>query len=208
MSSADEIRHYETRLARDGSAQAHAALAEAYRRAGRLDEAAALCRQGLERHPGYATTRFVLAKTLLDRGEVGGARAEIERFLQGEPQHEPALRLAAECALRSADPRAALEYLVRLLALDPEDRALQGQARALEVAVTRRVAPGVGGLWPLLLDDTYATVTFGDLCTDQGLLDEATAVFSRIVLREPGHDLARARLMDLGRGRVQARRRG
>lgn len=208
MPTADDIRHHEARLAREPSSQAYAALAEAYRRAGRLGEAVRVCRQGIERYPAYSTARFVLAKALLDREEVQEARAEVERFLQVEPDHEPALRIAAECALRLADPPAALGYLRRLGVLDPDDRVAQGQLRALEVATGRgRVAAEAGGLWPVLSDDdTFATVTFGDLCLAQGLLDEATAVFSRIVLRRPDHDIARARLADLGRPRSQARR--
>jgi hypothetical protein len=63
-----------------------------------------------------------------------------------------------------------------------------------------------GGLWPLLVDDTYATVAFGELCLQQGLTDEATAVFSRIVVRQPDHEIARARLGELGRPRSPARR--
>src|SRR5262249_27330343 len=82
---ADDIRHHEARLARDPSSQAYAALAEAYRRGGRLDDAIRVCRQGLERHPTYSTARFILAKVLLDRDEVVEARAEVERFLQAEP---------------------------------------------------------------------------------------------------------------------------
>jgi tetratricopeptide (TPR) repeat protein len=207
LPTADDIRHLETRLAREPSSQAYAALADAYRRAGRVDEAIDLCRRGLERHPGYATARLILAKALVDREDVGGARAEVERFLEREPDHEPALRLAVECALRLADPRGALAHLRRLLALDPDDRTAQGQLRALEVA-TGRAGPGgeAGGLWPVLGDDTYATVAFGDLCVAQGLLDEATAVFGRLVLRAPDHDIARTRLAELGRLRGQARR--
>ena len=207
MPTADDIRHLEARLAREPSSQAYAALAEAYRRAGRAEEAIALCRQGLGRYPGYSTARFILAKALLDRDDVGGARAESERFLEREPDHEPALRLAAECALRLADPVGAMAHLRRVAALDPADRATQGQLRAVEVAVGHgRGSSEAGGLWPLLVDDTYATVTFGDLCVAQGLLDEATAVFSRIVLRAPDHDIARARLAELGRARAQTRR--
>jgi tetratricopeptide (TPR) repeat protein len=203
----DDIRHLEARLAREPSSQAHAALAEAYRRSGRVDEAIALCRRGLEQYPGYSTARFILAKALLDKDDPSGARAEVERFLEREPEHEPALRLAAECALRLADPSGALGHLERLGTLDPDDRATQGQLRALAVAVGRgRAGSESGGLWPLLVDDTYATVTFGDLCLAQGLLDEATAVFSRIVVRSPAHETARARLAELGRGRAQARR--
>lgn len=206
MPTSDEIRHFKARLAREPTSQAYAALAEAYRRAGRADEAVTLCREGLVRHPGYGTTRLVLAKALLEAGDVRTARAEIHRFLGGEPDHEPALRIAVQCALRGGDPVEALGYARRLAALDPHDRAVQGLFRALEVGVTGRVTSDVGGLWPLLVDDMYATVAFGDLCLAQGLTDEATAVFSRIVVRQPDDETARARLDDLGRPRGAARR--
>ena len=206
MPTTDEIRQFEARLAREPTSQAYAALAEAYRRAGRAAEAVTLCREGLARHPGYVTTRLVLAKALLEVGDVQGASAEIQRFLGGEPEHEPALRIGVECALRAGDPAGALEGVRRLVALDPHDRAVQGLYRALEVGVTGRVSPDAGGLWPLLVDDMYATVAFGDLCVAQGLLDEATAVFSRIVVRQPDHETARARLSELGRPKGAARR--
>lgn len=206
MPTTDDVRQLEARLAREPSSQAYAALGEAYRRAGRLEEAIAVVRKGLERYPKYSTARFILAKALLDRDDVQEARAEVERFLHAEPDHEPALRIAAECALRLADPVGALVHVRRLGVLDPDDRATQGQLRALEVAAGRGRGGTEGGLWPLLADDTFATVTFGDLCVDQGLLDEATAVFGRIVLRSPQHDKARGRLAELGRARAQARR--
>jgi len=207
LPTVDDIRQLEARLAREPSSQAFAALAEVYRRGGRAEEAVALCRQGLERYPAYSTTRFILAKALLDREEIASARSEVERFLASEPDHEPALRLAAECALRLAQPREALTHLRRLAMLDPDDRTTQGQLRALEIAVGDRSPGGeVGSLWSLLADDTYATVTFGDLCVAQGLLDEATAVFGRLVLRQPEHEIARARLAELGRSRGPARR--
>ena len=74
------------------------------------------------------------------------------------------------------------------------------------MGVTGRVTPDGGGLWPLFVDDTYTTVAFGDLCLAQGLTDEAMAVFSRIVVRQPDHETARARLGDLGRPKGAARR--
>jgi tetratricopeptide (TPR) repeat protein len=206
LPTTDEIRQFEARLAREPTSQAYAALAEAYRRAGRADEAVVLCREGLTRHPEYGTTRLVLAKALLEAGDVQGAAVEIQRFLGGEPDHEPALRIAVQCALRAGDPAGALGYARRLSALDPHDRTVQGLSRALDAGVTGRVTPEVGGLWPLLVDDTYATVAFGDLCLAQGLTDEATAVFSRIVVRQPDHETARARLGDLGRPRGATRR--
>jgi tetratricopeptide (TPR) repeat protein len=206
LPTTDEIRQFEARLAREPTSQAYAALAEAYRRSGRADEAVKLCREGLARHPAYATTRLILAKALLESGEIQAAREEIRRFLGGEPDHEPALKLAVECALREGDPAEALEHARRLAALDPHDRGVHGLSRALDAGVTGRVAADGGGLWPLLVDDTYATVAFGDLCLAQGLTDEATAVFSRIVVRQPDHETARARLSELGRPKGAARR--
>lgn len=207
MSSADEIRHYEARLDREPTSQAFAALAEAYRRAGRVSEAIVVCRQGLERHPDYSTAHFILAKAFLDQDEPTAARAEADRFLHLEPDHEPALWLATECALRLGDPLGALGYLRRLAVLDADDRVTRGQLRALEVAAGKtRAGDEPVGLWALLTDNTFATVTFGDLCMAQGLFEEATAVFSRIVLRIPDHEVARKRLAELGRARGQARR--
>ena len=206
MPTTDEIRQFEARLAREPTSQAYAALAEAYRRAGRAGEAVTLCREGLQRHPGYETTRLVLAKALLEVGEVEAARAEIGRFLGGEPDHEPALRIAMECALRAGEPAEALGHVRRLATLDPHDRTVQGLARALAVGVTGQVGSDASGLWPLLVDDMYATVAFGDLCLAQGLTDEAMAVFSRIVVRHRDHEIARARLGELGRPRGPARR--
>jgi predicted Zn-dependent protease len=206
LPTTDEIRQFEARLAREPTSQAYAALADAYRRSGRAEESVALCRQGLERFPGYVTTRLVLAKALLEAGDVGAARTEIGAFLAGEPEHEPALRIAVECALRDGDPAEALGHVRRLAALDPHDRGVQGLLRALEVGVGGRIASDSGGLWPLLVDDMYATVAFGELCLGQGLTDEATAVFSRMLVRQPDHEIARARLGALGRPRSPARR--
>lgn len=206
MPTSDEIRHYEARLAREPTSQAYAALAEAYRRAGRATEAVAMCRDGLGRYPGYATTRLVLAKALLDADDVSGARAEIERFLAAESEHEPGLRVAVECALRDGDPAVALRTARRLHGLDPHDRATQGLLRALEVGVTGKAAVEAGGVWTILVDDTYMTVAFGELCAAQGLTDEAMAVFSRILVRDPDHEMARRRLGDLARPRGSLRR--
>jgi predicted Zn-dependent protease len=206
LPTTDDIRQFEARLAREPTSQAYAALAEAYRRAGRANEAVKLCREGLARHPEYGTTRLILATALLECGEVPAAREEIQGFLGGEPDHEPALRIAVEGALRGGDPADALEHVRRLAALDPHDRGVQGLSRALDAGVTGRVAADGGGVWPLLVDDTYATVAFGDLCLAQGLTDEATAVFSRIVVRQPDHETARARLSELGRPKGAARR--
>lgn len=200
----DEIRRHEARLARDPAPHAYAALAEAYRRAGRAAEAVALCRASLERFPDYAGARFVLVKAHLDLGDLEAGGQELEQLLGRDPDHRPALRLGADLALRRGAAEAALGYLRRLVDLEPSDRAAQSRLRALEAAVGAPAA--TDGLAALLADDLFATVTLGDLLLAQGLHDEATAVFTRILLRNPAHALARERLEALLAQRAHGRR--
>ncbi len=201
----DEIRRYEARLAQDPSSPAFAALAEAYRRAGRGAEAVALCRTGLERFPHYVTARFVLVKALLDMNDLEAGQKELDQLLAQEPDHEPALRLAVDLCLRRGAAALALEHLRKLVDLDPSDRSAQARLRAIEAAIG---APSeeTTGLSSLLADDLFATVTFGDLLLAQGLYDEATAIFTRILLREPDHTIAKERLETVLAQRAQSRR--
>ena len=203
--SEDEIRRYEARLAQDPSSPAFAALAEAYRRAGRVAEAVALCERGLEQFPHYATARFVLAKAHLDQGNLEAGQREVDQLLALEPDHEPALRLAVDLCLRRGAGLLAVGHLRRLVDLDPSDRTAQSRLRALEAAVGTP-SDETNGLSSILADDLFATVTFGNVLLAQGLYDEAIAVFTRILLRQPDHALARERLEAALDQRVQGRR--
>jgi hypothetical protein len=57
-----------------------------------------------------------------------------------------------------------------------------------------------------LADDTFATVSFGTVCLEQGLADEAAQVFLRILGKEPGHAAARTKLEEALRGKTQKRK--
>lgn len=203
--SEDEIRRYEARLAQDPTSPAFAALAEAYRRAGRTAEAVALCQAGLKRFPEYASARFVLGKVHLDQGDFEAGRGELERLLALEPDHEPALRLLVDLCLRLGAAPRALDHLRRLVDLDPSDRTAHSRLRVLEAALGTP-SEDADGLSSLLADDLFATVTFGDVLLAQGLYDEAIAIFTRILLRQPDHAVARERLDAALDQRVQSRR--
>src|SRR5216683_7593784 len=94
------IRRHEERLARDPSSLAFAQLADLYRKAGRVPEAIALCRQGLTRYPHYTTARLILAKAWLAEGRLDEAGAEIRTALEQSPKDVQCLRLAAEIERR------------------------------------------------------------------------------------------------------------
>jgi predicted Zn-dependent protease len=93
-----EIARLEALLGSDPGADAFAALAEANRRAGRIEEAERVAREGLRRRPELLGGRVALALALLDQDRVAEARAELERVLEEVPDHPLALDALAERA--------------------------------------------------------------------------------------------------------------
>jgi len=201
---AEAIRRHEDRLARDPESLAFAQLADLYRKAGRTGDAVALCRDGLRRWPHYTTARLILAKTLLAEGQLEPALAEVEAILQTSPKDVQCHRLAAEVHRRAGRIDAAVGHLEKAVGLDPGDRESNALLSLLRVDAT---APGdAAGLARVLGDDTFVTLSFGTLCLEQGLADEAALVLTRIVRRSPDNAEARERLEAALRAR--SRRRG
>src|SRR5438874_1859978 len=198
------IRRHEERLARDPTSLAFAQLADLYRKAGRTREAVALCRNGLARYPHYTTARLILAKTLAAEGALDAALAEIGAILELAPKDVQAHRLAAELQRRLGRVDQAVIHLESALRLDPADR----ESRSL-LALLRAATPqgeDVSGLGRILADDTFATVAFGALCLEQGCVEEAAQIFTRILRKDPDNREARAGLETTLRARP--RRKG
>ena len=201
---AEAIRRHEERLARDRESLAFAQLADLYRKAGRTGEAVELCREGLQRWPHYTTARLILAKTLLGEGQLEAAQAEVDAMLQTSPKDVQCHRLAAEVHRRAGRLDAAVVHLEQAVGLDPGDRESSALLSLLRADAS---APGDGaGLARVLGDDTFATLSFGTLCLEQGLADEAALVLTRVVRRSPDNADARERLEAALRAR--SRRRG
>jgi tetratricopeptide (TPR) repeat protein len=201
--AASAIRRYEERLAKDPASLAFAPLADAYRKIGRAREAIRLCREGLERFPGYTTARLVLAKALLDEGDPEGALAEALALLEATPRDPQAHRLASELCRRAGRLDEALAHIQEAVRLDPEDR----ESRVLlGILGGGGALPGGSSLGRLLADDTFATVSFGGVCLEQGLVDEAAQVFLRVLQRDPANPRARERLEETLRIKTQRRR--
>jgi hypothetical protein len=84
---------------------------------------------------------------------------------------------------------------------DRESRALLGLLRAEAPAEN-----GAGPLGRVLADDTFVTASFGRICLEQSLADEAAQVFGRILRRDPDNAEARQGLEQALRMRL--RRKG
>jgi len=197
------IRRQEERLARDPASLAFAQLADLYRKAGRTRDAVALCRNGLTRYPHYTTARLILAKALVADGQLAPAQAELDAILEVSPKDVQCHRLAAEIQRRLGHIDEAVRHLEAAIALDPSDRESQGLLSMLRAAAPSAEATGLARV---LSDDTFATVTFGALCLEQGCVEEAAQIFTRILRKNPDHREARDRLETALRARQ--RRKG
>ena len=116
MTDRFELEQLRRRVGANPASIAFAGLAEAYRRAGMLDEAIAACRAGLRRHPAYLSARVTLGTALIEAGQLDEAAAELEIVLRSAPENLAAIRgLAHIQGLKSGDikPVTAAERLGR-----------------------------------------------------------------------------------------------
>jgi tetratricopeptide (TPR) repeat protein len=139
------IEELQARIEREPRSRLFAQLAEELRKAGQLEEAVRVCRQGLTHHPSYALARITLARALLDNGNARGARQELERVLSATPENILAGRLLGECLEGLGQHAAARVQYEKTLAVAPGDPQLTERLRALEGASAQApdpVAPG------------------------------------------------------------------
>ena len=157
-------------------------------------------------HPGYPhyfTARLILAKALLADGNEEGALAELTALVARAPDDAESHRLLAALYRKRGNPDRAIEHLERVVALDAADR----EARTtLELLKGARPDGTAHGLKRLLEDDTFVTATFGNLCLQQGLLEDAAQIFVRMLRKDPENREARERLEETLRARTQRRK--
>jgi tetratricopeptide (TPR) repeat protein len=127
--------------------RAFAPLADAYRAAGRLDEAVRLLETGVGRHPRYVSAFVLLGFCQRDLHQDDAAEATFARVLELDPDNLIALRYRAECARRRGVPERAVEYLRRALELDPFDREVQADLGLVTTALERETRERGVPMW-------------------------------------------------------------
>jgi len=125
----DELRR---RLHADPTSVVFAALAEEYRRSGRLDEAVQTCRVGLVRHPSYASAHVTLGRALADQGHAEEACSHFERALRIAPDNLVAARSLAEVLRRMGKLPEALARFRQALSFAPGDPELLADVTSLQ----------------------------------------------------------------------------
>jgi tetratricopeptide (TPR) repeat protein len=119
------------RVDADPSSIAFAQLADEYRRAGNLEAAEQVCRQGRARHPGYLSARVTLGRTLRERGDLDAAMQELQCVLDSAPDNLAAIRGIGEIHHRHGELEKALEYYRRAVPLARHDPELEETANQI-----------------------------------------------------------------------------
>jgi len=96
MSDNPRIDALRRRVEKDPASIAFAQLAEEYRRVGDYQQAIAICRDGLTRHPGYLSAQVTLGRALIELEQFDDARKELEAVLRVAPDNLAAIRALAD----------------------------------------------------------------------------------------------------------------
>ncbi len=127
-----EIIKYESILAKDPKSVVFAPLADAYRKAGMLDDAFRVCTDGLKYHPDHTGGRVVLGRIYFEKGLYEEARLELENALRLSPENIVARKLLGEIYFIQGDQKRALEEFDRVLFLNPGDKEVSERIRLLK----------------------------------------------------------------------------
>jgi tetratricopeptide (TPR) repeat protein len=114
-----EIEKLEARYRENPKGRNFAPLADAYRKAGLIDNAIELCQAGLQLHPDYVSGHIVHGRCLVDKKDDTGAEAVFRKVLDLDPENILALKVLAEISERNERFGEAAEWLNRLLLADP-----------------------------------------------------------------------------------------
>jgi tetratricopeptide (TPR) repeat protein len=158
-------------------------------RQGRPEDALALSREAVERHPSWVRL-YEHASLAWRQGEIAAARASLERLLAGFPGNERGRQLLATLELTNGDPARAARLYEELTARSPDPgmrvnlglaRMLLGDADGAARAIEQAVAAERSYLFLLNL---------GQARLLQGRQGEAAALFREVLERSEGDPAA------------------
>jgi len=135
------IESLQERLAADPNSRLFLQLAEEYRRAGALELAAKVCRDGLERHPNYHAARVALARACVQMGRAPEAVSELKKVLTAAPDNILAGKLLGQIYESVGRLESALATYKRLLPYDPDDAELLEKIQSLDQSIEPKPAP-------------------------------------------------------------------
>ena len=162
MAYTSELDKLEARFQQNPKGRNFAPLADAYRKAGLIDNAIGLCQEGLKLHPDYVSAYIVYARCLVDKKDDAAALDVFKKVLELDGENIIALRGLAELSERNGRHAEEVEWLTRLLNADPMNGdAAEALARAKAKA----------GSKPSIIDTPTTKMEAPDFTVDKETVD-------------------------------------
>lgn len=216
MELEEEIRELEKRFSEAPDSRLFLPLADALRRAGELERAVKLCREGLERFPDFASARVLLGECLAEIGDLEKAEQTLEKLVAEDSENLRVLKGLAGLAERKGDKdraRALYDQLRTLEAAGAESDTPpaqpkgeigllepEGEPPAGEEAARPEPFAEISAEEPVQRDQAVAqdqgelflTHTLADIYRLQGHYEQAYEIYSKLVESEKeDHELKR-----------------
>jgi len=121
-SASPALYRYLKKYQQDPTSRVFAPLAESYRKAGLVDEAIEIAREGLRIHPGFIGGKVALARALFDKTRYQDVIDELAPVVLDVPDNLVAQRLIAESYLMIGRVPEALSSYKMLLYFNPHDQ--------------------------------------------------------------------------------------
>ncbi len=117
-----ELAKLAERISKDPKSKLFVPLAEEYKKAGDVEMAISVLREGLKNNPGYLTARSSLGKLLLETGDLAGAQKEFEEVVKAMPDNIMAQRKLGDIYALQDRPSDALTHYKLMLSFNPRDQ--------------------------------------------------------------------------------------
>ena len=139
--SGQDIQKYEQMLAEDPRSRAFAPLAEAYRKAGNLDQAIRVAEDGLKIHPDYSGGLVVLGRALFEKRELEKATDILKKAVQENPESYLGQKFLGKALMDKGEIQGSLKALEAAYFLSPDDTEVEKL-----IEVVRRKASHAGSM--------------------------------------------------------------
>ena len=181
MGLEEEIRELEKRFSEAPDSRLFLPLADALRRAGELERAVKLCREGLERFPDFASARVLLGECLAESGDLEQAEQTLEKMAAEDSDNLKVVKRLAGLAESKGDKDKAQALYERI-----------GQQETVETesyAAPEEPEDGAGVLEPEEEDrvaeqdpgEIFITHTLADIYRLQGHYEQAYEIYNKLI---------------------------
>lgn len=182
-----------------------APLADACRKAGRLQEAVDICQKGLRLHPNYTSGHVVMGKCLYDQGRMDEAFVTFKLVIDMDTENLVALKYLGMILAERGRFEEAEKYFNHILAMDPDNKEIREKLDGLmeeaeDIVELKPVADDefegeeikLGE--PIETSDELATMTLADIFASQGYKAKAIKIYREVLSKDPGNETARKRI--------------